>query len=109
MPHIRVRSLSESAVSELSRQIPKTLAPLMSTTEDNFTVELIGTRYFSQGKETQADPMLEVLWFERGQKVQDDCAKALTDLVKSHTKSEYIAVVFTGIPKTAYYENGKHF
>lgn len=109
MPHIRIRSLSESAVASLSRDLPKTLAPLMKTTEDNFTVELIGTRFFSQGVVVDGDPMIEVQWFDRGQEIQDACAAEITFLVRPHTKSEFIAVVFTSLPKTAYYENGTHF
>ena len=109
MPHVRVRSLSETAVATLSREIPKSLAPLMGTTEDNFTVELVATKFFAAGGPVEGDPMLEVLWFDRGQEVQDRCASELTKLVKPHTKSQYIAVVFSALPKTAYYENGNHF
>jgi hypothetical protein len=109
MPHIRIRSLNEAAVASLSQELPKTLAPLMKTPEDNFTVELIGTRFFSQGKVVEGDPMIEVQWFDRGQDTQDMCAAEITNLVRPHTKSEFIAVVFTSLPKTAYYENGTHF
>ncbi|MES2962420.1 MAG: DUF1904 domain-containing protein [Bdellovibrionota bacterium] len=109
MPHIRIRSLSEAAVATLSRELPKTLAPLMSTPEDNFTVELIGTTFYSQGKIVEGDPMIEVQWFDRGQATQDACAAEITFLVRQHTKSEFIAVVFTALPKTSYYENGTHF
>ena len=109
MPHVRVRSLSESVVATLSREIPKTLAPLMQTTEDNFTVELVATKFFAAGAPAESDPLLEVIWFDRGQETQDVCARELTKLVQPHTKSQYIAVVFSALPKTAYYENGTHF
>jgi len=81
----------------------------MSTTEDNFTVELISTKFFANGASVEGDPMLEVMWFDRGQETQDVCARELTKLVRPHTKSQYIAVVFSSLARTAYYENGNHF
>ena len=112
MPHLRIRGLQESAVKALSLSLPRELAQILNTSEDNFTVEKIATTFFRAGEtlaEEQADPMIEFLWFERGVDVRDAAAKKVTELVRVHTKSEYIAVVFVSLPKDHYYENAVKF
>lgn len=112
MPHLRIRSLNETAVKALSVTLPRELSKILNTPEDNFTVEKIATTFYRQGTaitEEQGDPMIEFLWFERGAEVRDAAAKKVTGLVRGHTASEYIAVVFINIPKDNYFENGKSF
>lgn len=109
MPHIRLRSVTEETVAHLSTVLPKELAPMMATSEDNFTIELVATKFFTRGTSSSADPFVEVLWFERGQEVQDASARRITELVQEQTKADYVSVVFTALPKTCYYENGNHF
>lgn len=109
MPHLRFRSFSAEQVQKLSASMPAPLAECMETTSDNFTFELIGTQYFQSGKAAMADPMIEVLWFDRGQATQDKAALKITELAQQVVASDYLAVVFIALPKTAYYENGKHF
>lgn len=109
MPHIRIRSMTDAQVQALSQTLPAELSRVLNTPEDNFTVELVATTFFKDGKLTQADPMVEVLWFDRGQEVKTACAQKITELVRKVSTADYIAVVFTEIPTTSYYENGKHF
>lgn len=109
MPHIRIRALDETAVASLSKSLAKTLAPMMNTSEDNLTFERLETKFFRDGVATEGDPMIEVAWFDRGQETKDACAMKITELVRPLTSSEYVAVVFTAIAKTDYYENGSHF
>lgn len=110
MPHLRIRALSDSAVKDLSLSLPQELAKILNTPEDNFTIEKIATTFYRQGQVvTEADPMVEFLWFERGVEVRDAAAKKVTELVRPHTKSEFIAVVFVDLPKESYYENGVKF
>jgi len=112
MPHLRIRALSENAVKSLSRTLPLELSKILSTPQDNFTVERVATTFYRAGEavaEVELDPMIEVLWFERGSEAREAVAKKVTEFVKAHTPSEYIAVVFVNIPKDNYFENGKHF
>lgn len=109
MPHIRIRSISEKHVQNLSKILPKELAQSMETSEDNFTFELISTKYFSNGKVKKSYPYIEVYWFERSQEIKEKSAKIITDYVRKLTKAEDIAVVFTPIQKNDYFENGKSF
>lgn len=112
MPHIRIRALSESAIKELSIFLPKELAKILHTPEDNFTVEKIATIFYRGGEvisDGQGDPMIDFLWFDRGTEIRDKAAQKITELVQQYTASKFIAVVFTNIEKDHYYENGMNF
>ena len=110
MPHLRIRSLSQSQIESLSLHLCKELAEVMETSEDNFTIESQEALQYMTGKQLVAtDPFIEVLWFDRGQKIQDSAAKTITDLVRKISGFSNITVVFTPLAKTNYYENGKHF
>ncbi len=109
MPHIRIRSLDDSAVQKLSLELPTELAQILQTPVDNFTVEMIATQFYKNGVRAEGDPLIEVLWFDRGQEKKNLCAKKITELVQKFSSAEYISVVFTVIPKESYFENGEHF
>jgi phenylpyruvate tautomerase PptA (4-oxalocrotonate tautomerase family) len=109
MPHIRIRGLTDKAVQNLSRELPQDLAKIMQTSADNFTVEEVATRFYKDGALTEGDPMIEILWFDRGQEIKNVCAQRITELVKKQSTAEFIAVIFMALPKESYFENGKHF
>ncbi len=112
MPHIRIRAMTDSDVKNLSQILPKELSVLMSTPEDNFTVEKIPSVFYRDGDvvaDGESDPMIEVHWFDRGGQIKQLTANKVTELVRKFSKSEYIAVVFFDLPKTNYFENGQHF
>ena len=112
MPHIRIRAMTDSDVKSLSEVLPKELSLLMSTPEDNFTVEKIPTVFYRAGSvvpDGEGDPMIEIHWFDRGAEMKSVTAKKVTELVRCFSKAEYIAVVFFDLPRTNYFENGTHF
>lgn len=109
MPHIRIRAMTQEQVATLSQKVVKNLAKLIETGEDNFTFELIDTRYFQNGQAVKSYPFVEVFWFARSKEIQDRTAAYLTEQIKSLTPKEDVAVVFRELKPSAYYENGKHF
>jgi hypothetical protein len=109
MPHIRFRALKEDQVRQLSSELCPVLASAIQTSEDNFTFELVGTQFFVQGKTTDSYPFVEVLWFARSQDLQDQCARLITEKVKTISNAEDVIVVFSILEKSSYYENGTHF
>lgn len=109
MPHIRIRALSEPIVETLSAELPTKLAQVMHTSVDNFSVERIQTQFYKNGVHTEGDPMIEILWFDRGQELKIASAKIVTEEVQKLSNAEYVAVVFTNLPKESYFENGEHF
>lgn len=109
MPHLRFRALDEKHVQYLSESLVAPLAKAMNTTEDNFTFELVNTRFFYKKKEVESYPFVEVLWFSRGKEVQLRAAMVITDHVKVVSKAADVVVVFRALPEADYYENGQHF
>lgn len=109
MPHLRFRAVKNEFVKELSAILPSILAPIMATSEDNFTFECIATEFYAFGKPSESYPFIEVLWFARNQTIQNECALVITEKVKLLTRAEDVVVVFTELDKISYYENGNHF
>jgi phenylpyruvate tautomerase PptA (4-oxalocrotonate tautomerase family) len=109
MPHIRIRALGEKAIQKLSLELPQELAKMIQTSADNFTVEKVATQFYRDGLPVEGDPMIEVLWFDRGQEMKNRCAKKITELAQKHSSAEFISVVFVALPKESYFENGEHF
>ncbi|MBO9665805.1 MAG: DUF1904 domain-containing protein [Bdellovibrio sp.] len=104
-----MRALTEDQVSTLSNTLVKDLAKAIGTGEDNFTFELVATKFFYQAQKVAGYPFIEVLWFPRSQEIQNACAKIITEKVKALAPAEDVAVIFMALPQTAYYENGDHF
>jgi hypothetical protein len=109
MPHIRLRGMSTEQAGELSQSLPASLAPILETTVDNFTVELVQTQFFQQGSANSGYPFCEVLWFERSADHRQRCADWLTAEIRRLTAASDVAVVFFPIERSDYFENGKHF
>jgi hypothetical protein len=109
MPHLRFRAVTEAQVQTLSETLVSDLAMAMETSEDNFSFEYIGSRFFEKSKSTASYPFVEVLWFARSQEIQDRAAVLITDKVRKLTQAQDVVVIFQVLEKSAYYENGKHF
>lgn len=109
MPHLRFRALDNSHVARLSETLPRTLAAVVQTPEDNFTLEKIATEFYWQGQGVPGTPFVEVLWFARSQEVQDKVAQVLTAEIKKLTGPVDVTVVFQVLATESYYENGEHF
>lgn len=109
MPHLRIRSLGSDQVANLSTSLVPDLAEITGAPIDNFTLELVPTQFFQDGKVVNSFPFVEVLWFERPQAIQDACAVLITKKVREVAPGQDVVVVFTKLAKNSYYENGMHF
>ncbi len=110
MPHIRFRAVEPQAVQSLSKSLTDDLQPLMDCPREDFTFEYIYTTFFTEGEVSAAYPFVEVFWFDRGQKVQDQVAKAITKQVRTIVGEDIdVAVIFTALSPKAYYDNGEHY
>ncbi|WP_413113896.1 DUF1904 domain-containing protein [Thaumasiovibrio sp. DFM-14] len=109
MPHLRIRAIKADTVQVLSTELVNQLQPLMDCPREDFTIECISTQFFFDGQSSQAYPFVEVYWFDRGQAVQDKVAAVITDLIKQVQPCDDLAVVFTALSPTAYYDNGAHY
>ncbi len=82
----------------------------MGSPREDFTFEYIYTTFFHEGEVSPAYPFVEVFWFERGQEVRDTVAQVVTKQVKEIVgEDNNVAVIFTALEPSAYYDNAKHY
>ncbi|UTV29216.1 DUF1904 domain-containing protein [Photobacterium atrarenae] len=111
MPHLRFRAVEFDNVKAMSTALVDELQPLMACPREDFTVEHVSTTFIFDGEVSDAYPFVEVLWFDRGQEVQDKVAEVITRAVREELEDAEldVAVIFTALSPTAYYDNGRHY
>lgn len=108
MPHLKVRGISPEGLCKINDPLIDELVEIIRCPKDYFEMEYIHTTAIRAGAIAEVYPFVEVAWFDRGQEVQDQVAKAIT----KHVHSLGIAAVdvaFTQYQRNCYYENGEHF
>ncbi|EGU49329.1 hypothetical protein VII00023_09840 [Vibrio ichthyoenteri ATCC 700023] len=110
MPHLRFRAVEPQTVQTLSKSLIDELQPHMNCPREDFTFEYIYTTFYHEGEVSPAYPFVEVLWFDRGQETQDAVAKIVTDQVRGIAGEDInVAVIFTALNASGYYDNGQHY
>lgn len=104
MPHLRFRGFEEIVLRENALGLLPALAEKIGCPEDWFTMEIVATSYLTQ----PPLPMIEVLWFTRGQEVQDQVATLLDEAAKGWGSASP-TLLFHPLEKENYYEEGRHF
>lgn len=108
MPHLIFRGISVEQVKTISKPLVQELAEICACGTDNFTLEIVQSTFVFDQNEVPGYPFIEVKWFERGQDIQDQFAKAVTRNVHSLGIPE-AEVALTAFLESAYYSNGKSF
>ncbi|WP_338452788.1 DUF1904 family protein [Niallia oryzisoli] len=106
MPHLVIRGVSIEEMKRISMPLVGELAEICECGTDNFTFEVPHSTFVFDGEETQAFPLIEVKWFERGQEIRDRFAQSVTKHIMS-TGAVEIEVVFIPFSEPAYYINGE--
>lgn len=111
MPHLRFRAVEFDTVKALSTALVDDLQPLMDCPREDFTLEHISTTFIFDGEVSDAYPFVEVLWFDRGQEVQDKVARKITEALRVALEEpeQDVAVIFTALTASGYYDNGEHY
>ncbi|KOO04025.1 DUF1904 domain-containing protein [Vibrio nereis] len=110
MPHLRFRAVEPQIVQSLSKSLIDELQPHMDCPREDFTFEYIYTTFYYEGEVSPAYPFVEVLWFDRGQETQDAVASIITQQVRGMFGEDVdVAVIFTALNATGYYDNGEHY
>lgn len=107
LPHIVFRGINIKQLKNISKPLVEELAAICECGTDNFTFELPSSVFVFDGEEIEPFPLIEVKWFERGQQIRDQFAKAITNELLELGLPE-VEVVFTAYSEAAYYINGKH-
>lgn len=103
MPQIIFKGVKKDDVISISKSLPTLLSDVSATPVDYFTLELPNTQYFSNGKECEMYPLIEVIQFDRGLDIESKMAHIIQSCVKKCGYSE-CEVYFTHIEKQNYYE-----
>lgn len=110
MPHLRFRAVEPQTVQTLSKSLIDELEPHMACPREDFTFEYIYTTFFHEEEVSSAYPFVEVLWFDRGQETKDAVAKIITHQVRGIIGEDVdVAVIFTALEASSYYDNGQHY
>lgn len=110
MPHFRFRAVEPSVVQTLSKTLIDDLDSIMQSPRADFTFESVHTTFFHEGCASDAYPLVELLWFDRGQEIQDKVAMIVTNRLKELVGASInVAVIFTALKPSQYYDNAVHY
>lgn len=108
MPILTLRAVKEEESIKISKELIDELEALLKCPRDYFIIELKNSIFIKDGELTEAYPIVDVSWFDRGQEIQDKAAKIITNHIKN-LGYETVDVIFHKLIEEAYYENGEHF
>lgn len=108
MPALKFKSIDAKKALKISKELTDELQELIQCPRDYFSIEVTQSKYIMDGKFVGGPQMVDVLWFDRGQEVQDKAAKIITKHIKSIGYNS-VDVVFHALDEKKYYENGEHF
>ncbi len=108
MPQLKIRGVEVEKVCSFSKNLIDELEEIINCPRSYFTIEHMPSIFIADGNITEGYPFVEVLWFDRGQEVQDRTAVAITKAVHG-AGYENVDVIFTALKENEYYENGSHF
>lgn len=107
MPMLKFRGITKREIVLASTELIDKLAKIIDCPRDYFTLELVDSMYIMDGEVVKQPSLIEIAWFDRGQEVQDEVAKLLTESFKKDR--ECLEIFFIKLETSSYYENGKHF
>lgn len=108
MPQLKVRGIELIRLSEISKPLIDELEELLKCPRNYFTIECMNSTFIRVQETAMEYPIVEIAWFDRGQEIQDNVAKIVTNYIhKVGYKS--VDIIFTILEEKKYYENGEHF
>jgi hypothetical protein len=108
MPQIIIRGILAEQVSIIEKSLVDELVSITETKKDDFTIEVFQTERIQDGSITTDYPFIEIKWFDRGQKVQDKVALAITHQLEEIGITE-ADIYFIHLKPENYYYKGKHY
>lgn len=108
MPQVRFRGVQVQEVRHISTDLVDRLVDIVDSPRDYFTLEYLPITFIAEGQEDPGYPLIDVYWFDRGQKVQNEVALVITEIVRGLGYEE-VEIIFHHLVKEQYYANGKHY
>jgi len=108
MPQLTFRGFAPPLIEEVAPHLAAKLADVLDCPEDYFTFDCISVLSFSGGHSVPTEPFIEILWFDRGQPVQDEAAAVITQIFTEIGINE-LEICFKAVSPSEYYRNGIHY
>lgn len=108
MPALKFNSIDGKRALTISNELIDELQELIQCPRDYFSIEVIQSKFIMDGKFVGGPQTVDVLWFDRGQDIQDKAAKIITKHI-SAIGYKNVDVIFHPLDHSKYYENGEHF
>ncbi|MEL7649112.1 MAG: DUF1904 family protein [Sedimentibacter sp.] len=108
MPALRFRAIDASKILEISKELTDELQELIQCPRSYFTLEVVQSRFITDGQFVEGPASVDVFWFDRGQEIQDKTAEIITRYINS-SGYESVDIIFHTLEENRYYENGEHF
>lgn len=108
MLQLRFRGVELGTITQISTALVDELQQLLDCPRGDLTLEVVSSVYIQDGQAVAGYPFIEVLWFDRGQLLQDETAKVITRYLQS-AGVDACDIFFTHLHGDNYYENGEHF
>lgn len=108
MPQIKIRGIEVEKICSISTNMIDELEGIIGCPREYFTIEYIPSTFIKDGKLDEGYAFVEVVWFNRGQEIQDIVAKRITSLIHN-LGYQNVDIFFTVLKENFYYENGEHF
>ncbi len=108
MPHLRIRGMKEDEIVKISTELLDELVRVIDVPRNHITIEHIKSTFIFDGEtDKNKAPFVDVLWFDRENKMQE-VAHVITTFIKPFEYKD-VTVYFTNLTKEQYFENGEHF
>lgn len=108
MPALKLKGIDAKKALTISKVLVDELRDLIQCPRDYFSIEVVQSKYIMDGMFVGGPAMVDVMWFDRGQDVQDKAAEIITKHINS-IGCKSVDVIFHPLDEKKYYENGEHF
>lgn len=106
MPMIKFKAIETKDVCSVSKNLIDELEELIKRPRENFSLSVDQSVYVKDGEVVKGGPVIEVLWVDRSQEIQDKAAKIITKYMNS-VGYPNLDIIFFALDKSKYYKNGE--
>lgn len=108
MPQLIFKGVKEDDLKAISIALVDELSKLSNTPRDYFVLELVENKFIYDGGIIELYPIVEVKWFDRGEKIKQRFAETIDSLIRERGYEE-IETFFTHLREEDYCENKKFY
>ena len=108
MPQLLIKGATLEEIKSISKAMTDEMVDVLKCPRDYIVLEYVPATYVCDGEVTAGYPLVNVLWFDRGQDIQNKVAEIVTRYLKGFGYGT-VDVFFNVLEPSRYYENGSPF